>query len=207
MTQIPLVVGQIPAGLSRNQLLSAFTGTRAALLDEALSRLADQGLVDRRAGQVRIPRPEQDEADEKSESALTDQIAETLRFGGLVPPLPSAILSDPASRRCVNLLLRKGTIVRAVDRAKGKELLFHRDAIAAAIAKERLAPLLDNSEGMLVGEISAALGISRKFTMPLLAHLDFVRFTRRVGDRRVRHSAGETTTGHPAEDGWARTVA
>jgi selenocysteine-specific elongation factor len=38
---------------------------------------------------------------------------------------------------------------------------------------------------MLVSEICAMLGISRKFAMPLLDHLDTIRFIRRVGDRRV----------------------
>jgi len=39
--------------------------------------------------------------------------------------------------------------------------------------------------GFLAREAGAALGISRKFSIPLLEHFDAVRFTRRVGDRRV----------------------
>ena len=31
-------------------------------------------------------------------------------------------------------------------------------------------------------EIGAALGISRKYNMPLLDHLDTIRFTRRIDD-------------------------
>ena len=34
-------------------------------------------------------------------------------------------------------------------------------------------------------EIGAALGISRKYSVPLLEHLDAIQFTRRVGDRRM----------------------
>ena len=108
------------------------------------------------------------------------RIAVLLRQAGLTPPLPKEIVVDASSHRAVELLLREGTVIRAVDRDKGKELLFHRDAIAGA--RSVLAPLL--AEGMLVSEISAALGISRKFCMPLLDHLDMVRFTRREGDRR-----------------------
>jgi selenocysteine-specific elongation factor len=48
-----------------------------------------------------------------------------------------------------------------------------------------LAPLLE-PPGLLVTEIAAALGISRKFCMPLLDHLDTIKFTRREDDRRVR---------------------
>jgi selenocysteine-specific elongation factor len=38
----------------------------------------------------------------------------------------------------------------------------------------------------LVTEVGAALGISRKYSLPLLDHLDTIRFTRRVKDRRLR---------------------
>jgi selenocysteine-specific elongation factor len=41
----------------------------------------------------------------------------------------------------------------------------------------------------LVTEIGEALGISRKYSMPLLDHLDTIRFTRRIQDRRVRAGA------------------
>jgi selenocysteine-specific elongation factor len=36
-----------------------------------------------------------------------------------------------------------------------------------------------------VTEIGTALGISRKYSMPLLDHLDTIHFTRRIHDRRV----------------------
>jgi selenocysteine-specific elongation factor len=88
------------------------------------------------------------------------------------------------SKRAVDRLLRAGIVVRAVDRAKDREILFHKDAIEDA--QRRLAPLLEHGPGLLVTEITAALGISRKYCMPLLDHLDTIRFTRRVNDRRMR---------------------
>jgi selenocysteine-specific elongation factor len=88
------------------------------------------------------------------------------------------------SKRAVDRLLREGIIVRAVDRAKDREILFHKEAIEDA--QRRLAPLLEGNPGLLVNEITAALGISRKYCMPLLDHLDTIHFTRRVDDRRVR---------------------
>ena len=51
-------------------------------------------------------------------------------------------------------------------------------------ARRRLSTLL-TGEGMLVGEVGAALGITRKFTVPLLEYFDSVQFTRRVAERRV----------------------
>ena len=118
---------------------------------------------------------------ERITAEAATNIAERLCQAGLTPPLPKEIVVDAPSHRAVELLLREGILIRAVDRDKGKELLFHRDAIAGA--REVLAPLI--AEGLLVSEIAAALGISRKFCMPLLDHLDTIRFTRREGDRRV----------------------
>lgn len=128
-------------------------------------------------------RPDPERARADAERAA--QIGELLCAAGLAPPLPKMLITDASSHRAVERLLREGTLIRAVDRDKGKELLFHRDAIAGAQAV--LEPLLGaNADGgMLVSEIAAALGISRKFCMPLLDHLDTARFTRRLGDRRV----------------------
>ena len=92
-------------------------------------------------------------------------------------------MPDLTSKRVVDRLLREGVVVRTVDRAKDKELLFHKDAIADA--RHRLAPLLA-PPGLLVSEIAAALGTTRKYCMPLLDHLDAIRFTRRIDDRRVQ---------------------
>jgi selenocysteine-specific elongation factor len=55
---------------------------------------------------------------------------------------------------------------------------------AVARARLALAPLLA-PPGLLVKEAGAVLGISRKFSVPLLEYLDAVKFTRRVDQRRV----------------------
>ncbi len=127
------------------------------------------------------PRPDPDRA--QADAARAEQIAQSMRAAGLTPPLPRELVTDAASHRVVEHLLREGVLIRCTDRDKGKELLFHRDAIAEA--KHILTPLLAGNEGLAVTEIAAALGISRKFCMPLLDHLDTVRFTRRQGALRV----------------------
>jgi selenocysteine-specific elongation factor len=186
------LIGRERLGLSRNRLASLLPGTRAAALDEALRRLIASGAVVQKGAQFMPPSADADRAREAGAAGLAAEIAELLRHAGLQPPNPSAIVTDAASSRAVDTLLKRGTLIRAVDRAKHREMLFHRDAIAEAEA--RLAPLLGaNEEGLLVSEISAALGITRKFTMPLVDHLDTIRFTRREGDRRVLHSARSYT--------------
>ena len=78
--------------------------------------------------------------------------------------------------------MREGVVIRAPDRVQKRELFFHRDTVESA--RHRLTTLL-GGEGLLVGEIGAALGISRKFSVPLLEYLDSIHFTRRVSERRV----------------------
>lgn len=118
-------------------------------------------------------------AREVDDSALDQRLA----ADGLAPPTPRELLADPVTAAGVNRLLRRGVLVRTADRAKGKEMFFHASAISAA--KERLAPVLANGPGLTVSEIAATLGISRKFAMPLLDHLDGIGFTRRIDDRRI----------------------
>jgi selenocysteine-specific elongation factor len=78
-------------------------------------------------------------------------------------------------------------VIRAVDRVQRRAVLFHKDSILDARA--RLATAFPNATapetGFLAREAGAALGISRKFSIPLLEHLDAAGFTRRAGDRRT----------------------
>lgn len=183
IARVPSLLASHGDGLSQESMQSALPGAGAVVLDEVIGQLLDRKLIRKRGSRLSVPRPDQDRARAEGEAALTERIAETLRSAGLAPPIPSELLVDAASRRAVDRLMRDGVIVRCVDRAKGKEMLFHRQAIEDA--KRRLMPLLQDGTGLLVTEIAAALAISRKFTMPLLDHLDTVRFTRRVGDRRL----------------------
>jgi selenocysteine-specific elongation factor len=184
LTRIPALLAQHPAGLSQENLLRAFSTTGAAVLDEVLGALLTREVISKRGSEFAVPQPAQDRARIRNQAELASRLAETLRRGGLTPPSPGSLVSDLQTSRAVERLLREGVIVRALDRAKGKEILFHRDAIDEA--RRRLAPLLEREPGLLVTEVGAALGISRKYSMPLLDHLDTIRFTRRIKDRRMR---------------------
>lgn len=187
LSRIPPLLYPHLEGLSQAQLQQELPGTSPAVLEAALVCLRSGGLVKQRGGQLLLPRPDADMARFRAESERGRRIAETLRRGGLRPPSPSEIVTDPQSKRAVDRLLHAGVVVSAVDRAKVKEILFHQDAIREA--QRRLALLLERPPGLLVSEVGEALGISRKYSMPLLAHLDAIRFTVRVGDRRVRGPA------------------
>ena len=187
--QIAALLAPHLEGLPREKLQAALPGASAAVLDEAIGRLLSRNLIAKaRRPMFVAPRPEQDRMRAQTEVELAKQIAEMLQRSGLTPPDPKAIVTSLNAKRAVDRLQREGVVIRAVDRAKDREILFHSQAVEHA--KQLLAPLLDRPPGLLVTEIGAALGVSRKYSMPLLDYLDTIRFTRRAGDRRTRGSAG-----------------
>jgi len=183
LAQLPARLAVHPEGLPRDKLPALLPEAGTAVLEEAVARLVAAGTLRQEGGAVRVPRPAQEQARAKQEVALAARLAEALRQGGLSPPDAHVVAPDPQSRRLLEKLVRAGILVRAPDRVQKRDVLFHRDAIAAA--QRALAPLLAQPPGLLVKEAGAALGISRKFSVPLLEHLDTIHFTRRVGDHRV----------------------
>jgi len=124
----------------------------------------------------------------RNETETVRRLEQSFRRAGLNPPDEAeAIGRDIRRRDALNYLVGSGTIIRAVDRVQRRAVLFHREAVAAA--KERLLDAFpgasDGESGFLAREAGAALGISRKFSIPLLEHLDATGFTRRAGDRRI----------------------
>ena len=152
------------------------------VVDAAVAQLAAAGRARVEGGRVRLVRAAQERARADAEADLARRLGERLRAGGLAPPDLSTEAPGPDARRALERLVRQGLAVRTLDRVQKREVLFHADAVDAA--RRRLAPLLA-PPGLLAGKAGRALGVSRKYAIPLLEHLDAVRFTRRVGDRRV----------------------
>ena len=189
LTRIPARLLLHREGLTQTRLRGALPGVSTPVLEEALSQLLTQAKLVKRGAHYLLPRPEEDQARAQNEAEIATKLAEILQAAGLSPLTPKELLTTPATRRAADRLLREGILIRATDRAKGKEILFHAAAVAAARAC--LEPLLANApDGLTPSEIATALGISRKFAMPLVDHLDTIRFTRRVGDRRVAATKG-----------------
>ncbi|MDQ2801975.1 MAG: selenocysteine-specific translation elongation factor [Pseudomonadota bacterium] len=169
-----------PNGLRRDRLQHALKGCAPEVLDLALLRLAQLRRVER-AGIIRLRQTEQERARVADESVTLAHLAEFYRRDGLTPQ--AGEVSDIMVRRSIARLVHDGVLVRVFDHVQKREIVFHREAIEHA--RRILAPLLADDAGLLVTEAGAALGISRKYSVPLLEHLDAIQFTRRIGDRRV----------------------
>ncbi|GJE09629.1 Selenocysteine-specific elongation factor [Methylobacterium longum] len=124
----------------------------------------------------------------RNESEAARRLEQMFRRAGLNPPDESeAVGRDVRRREALTYLVGAGTVIRAIDRVQRRAVLFHREAVASA--RTRLTEAFPNAgtpeAGFLAREAGATLGISRKFSIPLLEHLDATGFTRRAGDRRV----------------------
>jgi len=147
----------------------------------ALEGLMAEGKVERRGSVVALAgRGAQVSADD---ARLREQVESALREGGLTPLSPQEIvgsLSADARRvaAVVRLLGDEGVLVRLDE-----NLVMHRDAVEKA--KQVVLDLFARSGGFSTVEFRDALGVSRKYAVPLLDYFDTVRLTVRSGSRRT----------------------
>jgi selenocysteine-specific elongation factor len=182
LARLPQVLSGHPSGLGADALAGFLPQASAPALAAAVARLAAADKLRQAGGRISLADSVRENAEAVRRRLEAVRLAEALKQAGLTPPEPWKLAPDPGRRQSLERLVRDGVAVRAQDRMQQREVIFHRDAVAEA--QRRLASLL-NGDGLLVSEIGAALGISRKYSVPLLEHLDSINFTRRIADRRV----------------------
>ena len=174
-------------GLPRDRLGKRASAIAAALIARGELR-NEQGRLRHRDFDPAALLPERDRR-------LIAAVEREFLSGGLMPPDASAVVGNDRERfQAIRYLTRTGVLVRAADRVQKREILFHRDALAKA-QRIMTIHLADRSGGFLVGDLGKLLGISRKYSIPLLEHLDAIRFTRRLDDRRVISETTGKTSG------------
>jgi selenocysteine-specific elongation factor len=124
-----------------------------------------------------------------ADSTLRDKIAAIYETAQLEPPTLDQALEragvTPAQRahgrKILQMLLDKGTLVRVQG-----DMFLH------LTASDRLRKLLQDFAAqheperlMDVSQFKELAGVSRKYAIPLLEHLDQERVTRRAGDKRI----------------------
>jgi selenocysteine-specific elongation factor len=114
---------------------------------------------------------------------LCDQIAAKLQQAGWAPPSAeelAASLGEPLTRigAMMRLLGERGILVRLDDR-----VWMHRDAVEAG--KQTALKLFARAPMFSTMDFRDALGVSRKYAVPLVDYLDKVRFTVRSGNNRT----------------------
>ena len=114
---------------------------------------------------------------------LSDQIAAAFQKAGWASPsaqeLAVSLSVDPKQlEKSLRLLQERGVLVRLDEKT-----LMHREAIHAA--KEVIVRLFARAPMFTTMDFRDALNVSRKFAVPLLDHLDRMRFTVRSGHHRT----------------------
>jgi selenocysteine-specific elongation factor len=160
----------------------AAADVRPEVFRAALEELAAGGAIVlagdivKRAGREIAMLPEEARAKEQIEQAFSSA-------GLAVPSLKEVLSKLPVEARraqkLLQILLREHVLVKVSE-----DLVFHRAAMA------RLRELLvdykkKRGERLPIAAFKELTGISRKYAIPLLEHLDRERVTRRVGDERV----------------------
>jgi selenocysteine-specific elongation factor len=109
------------------------------------------------------------------------------RRAGLAAPALSDAFSQAGlnsspqhGRKILQLLLDAGTLVKVHG-----DMFFHREAIDTMVQQLRAYASSRTDRMIDVAAFKELTGISRKYAIPLLEHLDRQRVTRREGDRRV----------------------
>ena len=170
--QNPLLAGVSKEGLRSKYLPGAPPWLMDALLARSKTLMAEGEAVRLSSHKVALKQDEQD---------ATAKIDNAFRAGGLATPAVNEVLAksgvDPSrARTLLQLMLRDQRLVRVSD-----ELVFH------ASAMQSLRALLARKKGQRfsVPEFKDWTGVSRKYAIPLLEHLDRERITLRDGDLRV----------------------
>jgi selenocysteine-specific elongation factor len=167
-------------GVSQEELLLQVGGNAevcelAATILVSGKRLERRGMVLARAGwSARISDRDQQ---------LSDRVSVAFRSAGWAAPTAAELamtLSEPLPRveKAINLLVERAVLVRLDDK-----LRIHQEALEAA--KQVVVSLFRQRRLFSTMEFRDAVGVSRKYAVPLLDYLDRVRFTVRSGHDRT----------------------
>ena len=156
-------------------------GDRGPLFDAALEDLIEAGTVQRHAAVLALAG--RSAKISPADRDLLDRVETLLRQGHLAPPGPEKLAKDlrqerPRIDEMIRLLIDSGAAVRL-----DAKVVLHRDAVEAA--RQVVLDLFKRSPSFETVQFRDALGVSRKFAVPLLDYFDTVRLTVRGGSRRT----------------------
>ena len=162
------LLSKLPRGVSSrlfNSVLNQMVKSKTVALEEDAIRLFDHKIA------LKV-----DQEDVKK------KIVHTYKQGGLSPPyfreLVKTLDIEPSvAKDVLMILVNGGSIIKTKD-----DLYFHTDHIEA-LKKEVVAFISEKGE-MSTPDFKDITGVSRKYLIPLIEHLDMIHLTIRVGDTR-----------------------
>jgi selenocysteine-specific elongation factor len=173
------------AGMSREELRGRAGAADERVFAHLLAALDTDGAVKVERDKVRLASHEV--RLNAQQQGVVDRIEQEFLRAAAAPPsaeeaLAHAGLSGNEEHELFQLLVESKKLVRVKE-----SLFFHTAALEDIQAK--VVALLRARKEIGPGDIKDLLGISRKYAIPLLEHLDARRVTTRVGEKRVLRGA------------------
>jgi selenocysteine-specific elongation factor len=170
---------RLSLGMSKAEAVQRILPTGAADLgDVYLEWLAAQGILSVDGDRVRQP----DAAGglSEKESALAKVLADLYRAAGLTPPSPASLVRELGAKSAIlegvlRYLVERGRLLRLPG-----GLVISPDPIAEVARELRSS----GWERFSVPQFKERFGLSRKWAIPILEHLDSTGVTQRIGDER-----------------------
>jgi selenocysteine-specific elongation factor len=124
-----------------------------------------------------------DATTDKEAAALQGQILQTLAHDGLTPPnLKELALRLGKTDRDLKDIVERLVFEKEIVKIKG-DLYFHKTIMEEV--KEKVQEFLRERREMTPSDFKTIFNISRKYAIPLLEHLDEIKLTIRLGEKRL----------------------
>jgi selenocysteine-specific elongation factor len=168
-------------GMSREELRGRAGAADDRVFAHLLATLEAETLVKAERDKVRLASHQVHLSAEQHR--VVDRVEQEYREAQAAPPSPEEALARAGVRgseehELFQLLVESKKLVRVKE-----SLYFHASALDTIQVK--VVALLRERKEIAPGDIKDLLGISRKYAIPLLEHLDARRVTARVGEKRV----------------------
>jgi selenocysteine-specific elongation factor len=168
-------------GMPREELRGRVGAPDEKVFGRLLQALEAEGVLRAERDKVRLAAHEVRLTAEQQR--IVDRVEQAFLEAQAAPPSPEealarAGLSGDEEHELFQILVEAKKLVRVKE-----SLFFHATALDAI--QDKVVALLRERKDIGPGDIKDLLGISRKYAIPLLEHLDARRVTTRVGERRV----------------------
>ncbi len=167
-------------GMGRDEL-TIQSGCNAELIELALAQLLESGQLEKTGAVFAMSGWHARLTDR--DRWLAEQVETAYKKAGWLAPTAAELGASLAAKieeveKAVKLLVDCGVLVQLNDK-----IVMHRNAIEAG--KQVALELFQRSPSFTTMQFRDALGVSRKFAVPLLDYLDRVRLTVRTGNIRT----------------------
>ncbi|MFL6717242.1 MAG: selenocysteine-specific translation elongation factor [Burkholderiaceae bacterium] len=168
-----------------------------AVFKALLKDMAAGGRIAVADGLARVPRHDPLAALPVPDRRLALDIEASLRDGGMSPPDVGELVEGRRATALLRMLVDLRRCVLLEGQLPGQRIAFHRSAVQWA--QERLAKAYPRPAQFTVSDARQAWCTSRKFAVPVLAHLDRIGYTQRKGDLRTLSPAAASASQFSSE--------